>query len=95
MNFKLRLAQTIFHLTSLLRTLTKKHLTPRPPTLQDSCNNHQAEAIFVCFLNQEFATKLVGDFKMVNIVSHMLVDSVAYFRVKSRKLRLNILNNMF
>ena len=30
-------------------------------------------------------TQLVGDFKMVNIVSHWLVDSVDYFK-ESRKL---------
>ena len=58
----------------------------------DSCRDHQAEAIF---FNQEFATQLVGDFRMVNIVSHWLVDSVDYFEVKSRKLRFNILNNIF
>ena len=47
------------------------------------------------FLNQEFATQLVGDFKMVNIVSHWLVDGVLdYFKVESRKLRFNILNNV-
>ena len=47
------------------------------------------------FLNQEFATQLVGDFKMVNVVSHWLVYSVDYFKVESRKLRFNILNNIF
>ena len=47
------------------------------------------------FVNQEFATQLVGDFKMVNIVSHWLADSVDYFKVESRKLRLKILNNVY
>ena len=40
------------------------------------------------FLNQDFATQLAGDFKTVNIVSHCLVDSVDYFKVESRTLRL-------
>ena len=40
------------------------------------------------FLNQEFATQLFGDFKMVNIISYCLVGSVDYFKVESRKLRL-------
>ena len=49
------------------------------------------------FLNQEFATPLVEDFKMVNIVSQWLTDGVDYFKVESRKLRfqINILNNKF
>ena len=46
-------------------------------------------------MNQEFATQLVGDFKMVNIVSHWFVDGVDNFKVESRKLRFNILNNIF
>ena len=47
-------------------------------------------------LNQEFAAQLVGDFKMVNVVSRRLVDSVDYFKVESRKLSFNILNyNIF
>ena len=40
------------------------------------------------FLNQEFASQLDGDFKLVNIVGEWLVDSVEYFKVESRKLRL-------
>ena len=40
-------------------------------------------------------TQLVGDFKMVNIVSHWLVDSVDYFKVESRKLCFNVLSNIF
>ena len=43
------------------------------------------------FFNQEFATQFVGDFKIVNIKSHWLVDSVHYFKVESRNLLLNIL----
>ena len=40
-------------------------------------------------------TQFVEDFKMVNIESHWLVDSVDYFKVDSRKLLFNILNNIF
>ena len=46
-----------------------------------SCNNHQVETIFVCL-----RTRFVGDFKM--FVSYWLVDSLDYFKVESKKLRL-------
>ena len=46
-----------------------------------SCNNHQVKIIFVCL-----RTRFVGDFKM--LVSYWLVDSLDYFKVKSKKLRL-------
>ena len=49
-----------------------------------------SEAIFVCLRtrNLRFSTRFVGDFKMVNIVSYWLVDSVDYFKAESRKVRL-------
>ena len=46
-------------------------------------------------MNQEFATQPVGNFKVVNIIRHCLVNSVDYFIVESRKLPFNILSNMF
>ena len=46
------------------------------------------------FLNQEFATQLFGDFRMVNIASYCLVGSVNYVKVESRKVTL-ILNSIF
>ena len=52
--------------------------SPSPPGRSHIC----------MFLNQEFATQLFGDFKMVKIVSHWLVDSEDHFQVESRKLGL-------
>ena len=40
-----------------------------------SCNNDQAETIFVCL-----QTRFVGEFKM--LVSYWLVDSIDYFKME-------------
>ena len=54
-----------------------------PPPLHNSYNDHQAETLFL--------TRNLW----LSIVSHWLVDSVVYFKVESRKLCFNILNNIF